>query len=139
MTDAGVNGTFVVALGTEDAPYTKQIDAVIFGDWAVHGVFRKDDPTDTPSSFHFTVSHVHTGRRLPTFGLTRELATSLAHALAELGPVPTWEVAKEKREAILAFVDAVDSAMCEQLEASRVADEETRGRLERLLEERRTK
>lgn len=129
-----MTGQFTAALGTEEQPYTKQVEAEIFGDWAVHGVFNKDDPTDTPSTQHFTVSHVHTGRRLRTSRLPSDLAVSLARALSELGPVPTWEAAIENRETILAFVDAVEIAMGERMEAARIADEQARERLYRLVE-----
>ncbi len=125
---------FTAALGTEEQPYTKQVEAEIFGDWAVHGVFNKNDPTDTPSTHHFTVSHVHTGRRLRTCRLPSDLAVSLAKALAELGPIPTWEVAIENRDLILAFADAIEIAMGERMEASRIADEQARERLALLVE-----
>jgi hypothetical protein len=85
--------------------HDREIEADVFGDWAVHEVALGRGSVIRAGAF--MVSHIPTGRGTleATGDLSKTNATWLARELAGLGAIKTQDEARAKRSAILHLID----------------------------------
>lgn len=100
-----------IKLGHENDESTHRqvtVDAFCVGDWASHGAFMKHDD-DQPSESNFVVTHIPSGRSISSLTglMTREESRDLVVALSNLGPMPTAEAARERKDDIVKLTSQI--------------------------------